>query len=201
MTTFSYLQQFNINGAQVYVAQFENSVQVQAVLPAIRQQSIEQCADDLHKRQRYCVWRLLDYALQQRIGKGVDELSFSVDGNGKWSCNGGVHFSLSHCGNVVAVAVSEHPVGIDVEACDVERFNARLAQRILTDGERETYQALPTDKRPQALLEIWTKKESLFKRDGGKTFTPNAIDTSTNNSQCQTLEIHNNKYVVAVAIN
>lgn len=194
------LLHFNIGGADVYVAEFDEAVEVQPVQPVARQQVIEQCGDELHKRQRYCVWRLLDYALKQRCGLGVDELDFTVDGNGKWSCNGGVHFSLSHCEHVVAVAVSESPVGIDVEAVSKQRFNARLSERILTAREQTLYNSLPPARRPRALAEMWTVKESLFKRDGGKIFAPASIDSTARQTQCQTLVIgKSNQYVIAVA--
>ena len=195
---FSELKQFNIGGAWVYVAQFDEATEVKPVLPAIRQQLIERCADLQTKRQRYCVWQLLDYALKQRIGNGVDELEFTVDGNGKWSCNGGVEFSLSHSGNAVAVAVSEQPVGIDVEVLDVERFNDRLAERILTVNERKHYDSLPIEKRPQALAAAWTQKESLFKLGSDKSFVSNAIDTTKSKSYCQIIKFGNSDYVVAV---
>lgn len=182
----------------MFVAEFDEGVDVKPVLPAARQQAIERCTDPLRKRQSYCVWRLLDYALKQTVGKGVEEMDFTVDGNGKWSCNGGVHFSLSHCARVVAVAVCERPVGIDVEALDTQRFDARLAERILTEKERSIYDSLPIDERALTLVKIWTKKEGLFKRDGGKSFVPNAIDTTDNEVCCQEIVVGSKEYVVAV---
>ena len=197
---FSDILHFNINGVGVYAAQFDETVEVQPVLPPARQQFIERCSSDLHKRQSYCVWQLLDYALRERLGYGVDKLNFTVDGNGKWSCEGcGVHFSLSHCASVVAVAVAEHPVGIDVEAVDGRCFNARLAQRILTENERAIYNNVTQAQKPQMLAEAWTKKESLFKRDGGKNFAPSAIDTCEQKVACKTLTFGNKTLVVAVA--
>lgn len=186
-------------GADVYVAQFDEGIQVQPVQPAARQRMIDGCADTLGKQQHYCVWQLLDYALKQHCGKGVDELSFAVDGNGKWSCNGGVNFSLSHSGRVVAVALSSSPVGVDVEAVDGMRFNARLARRILTDGERTLYDNAPQQQQVRLLAEFWTKKESIFKRDGGKAFAPVATDTTGQNVACKLLEFGKKEMVLAVA--
>ena len=180
----------------MYVAEFDANVEVQPVMPLARQAVIEQTTDPLLKRQRYCVWRLLCDALQQVTGKCADELSFTVDGNGKWRCDGCVHFSLSHSGNVVAVAVARQPVGIDVEALDDKRFNARLARRILTENELTLYNSVPPCERPQALVKTWTQKESLFKRDGGSIFAPKQIDTTLHQTQCQTYK----RYLVAVAL-
>ena len=191
---------FNIGGADVFVAEFDEGVEVKSVQPPIRNEMIARTADPHLKRQRYCVWRLLDYALRQTVGKGVDELSFEIDGNGKWSADCGVRFSLSHSGNVVAVAVGDLPVGVDVERLDEKRFNARLARRILTEGELALYNNVPPDKRPQALVKTWTKKEAVFKRDGGKAFTPNAIDTLLNKAHCEIVTVGDDEYVVAVSI-
>ena len=130
------IQQFDILGARVFVAGFDGSVDVKPVAPITRQQYIDSCSDGQAKRQRYCVWLLLDYALKQTLGKGVDELSFTQATNGKWRCDGGINFSLSHCDNVVAVAASEQAVGVDIERIDEQRFNPRLARRILTEVEQ-----------------------------------------------------------------
>ena len=181
------------------MAQFDEAVEVKPVSPAIRQQMIEQCANLLHKQQRYCVWQLLDYALRKRCGKGVDAFDFSVDDNGKWNTDCGVSFSLSHSGNVVAVALSDTPVGIDVEAVDVKRFNARLAQRILTENERAIYNNVTRVEQPHLLAEFWTKKESLFKRDGGKAFAPSAIDTTTNSVSSTNITFNDKIIVVSIA--
>ena len=193
------LRQFNIAGARVYVAEFDDGVEVKPVHPSIRNEMIERCADPLVKRQRYCVWQLLDYALKQTVGKGVDGMSFNVDVNGKWSCDGDVNFSLSHSGNLVAVAVCDTPVGIDVERLDTSRFNERLARRILTDGELTLYNNVPPEERPQALVKAWTQKEAIFKRDGGKVFAPNQVDTLINNVNCQNVAFGDGEYIVAVA--
>ena len=188
----------NIGGTQVYVAEFDDDIEVQPVLPLARQRQIEQCADEQRKRQHYCVWRLLDYALKQCVGKGVDELELSVDANGKWSCKGDVHFSLSHCRNVVVVAISERAVGVDIEAYDEQRFNSRLAKRILTANEREIYNRLPPDKQAQMLVETWTKKESLFKRNAGKSFVPSIIDTTAAECYTTTVSVGNSKFAISI---
>ena len=200
MSSYNNFLQLNVHGADVYVAKFDSYVEVQSVLPVARQQQIEQCTDEQRKRQHSCVWRLLDSALKQRIGKGVDELELSIDDNGKWICNGGIHFSLSHCSNVVVVAINEQTVGVDIEAYDEQRFNSRLAKRILMANEREIYDSLPSDKQPRALLEVWTKKESLFKRNGGKNFSPVLIDTTATYNYTTTVTLGDENYVLSLAI-
>lgn len=198
------LQQNN-DTVVVFIAKFDKAVEVREVKPALRNEVIQRCTDTLAKQQRYCVWLLLDYALRQRFGKGVADLNFSVDANGKWHCDG-VYFSLTHCDRIVAVAVCHEQVGIDIEA--VASFNryaadGKFVERVLTNGERAEFESISAKQRPQALATFWTRKESLFKLEGGGTFVPKLIDTickQQSNMHCQFLHIDGVEYSLAVAM-
>ena len=173
-------QQYNIeNKVHVYVAEFDDAVVVEDVFPPIRNAAIAECADPLLKRQRYCVWRLLDYALREVIGKGVEDFNFTREPNGKWSCDGGVYFSLSHSRYAVAVAIClKESVGVDIEYASYDRFTDRLAERVLTDREKCARANCAPELQFDYLISCWTKKEAIFKRDGGKAFIPSQIETS-----------------------
>ncbi len=84
-----------------------------------------------------------------------------------------LYVSLSHSGDMVACAVSDQPVGIDIEqirpvkpnlirrVCVAEEANYVLAGSILPEGQ-------PCDN-PAVLrrfFEIWTGKEAYFKKCG-----------------------------------
>lgn len=172
----------NLDGVRVYVAQFDGEVEVRPVTPSFRNAQIQSCSDRLTKLQRYCVWRLLDYALRDTYGDGVESFNLAQDENGKWRCDKGVYISLSHSGHVVAVAVSKHNVGVDIELA--ERFAERqhatrknLAERILCEREIAKYNEENPLLQDQLLLSFWVKKESLFKLDGGRVFVPSSFDT------------------------
>lgn len=77
-----------------------------------RKDAIEKCKNELHKKQKYCVWKLLEYALA-RQGFDVPVVDFSFEG-GKWIASG-IRFSLSHSYDYVAVAISDYPIGIDIQ--------------------------------------------------------------------------------------
>lgn len=190
------------NCARVYVATFDSEVVVGEVEPDIRNQWIQRSTDWTTKRQRYCVWRLLDYALRDCYGKGVDSFTFTVE-CGKWKCDG-VRFSLSHCNNLVAVAVSDSEVGLDVEA--VASFAERAHKdgflaRILTDNEQRLVKSTPVDHREQVLAQIWTKKESYYKLRGGISFAPKRIDTAQFAPYCEIVTVNGEEYALAVATN
>ena len=193
-------QLYNTDGGVcVYVAEFDDTVTVRAVEPSIRNEQIAVATNPILKRQRYCVWRLLDFALRQTTGKGVDELTFTRDANGKWASDG-AYFSLSHSRYAVAVAVCRtERVGVDVEYVACDRFNQRLADRILTANERATFDSLLQDERSQALVEIWTKKEAVFKRDGGSNFLPKAINTCEDGSFAKKVTMKSGTYWVGAS--
>lgn len=194
--------QFNNDTVYVYIAKFDKNTQVQPVQPAIRNQVVQRCTDTLTRQQRYCVWLLLDYALKQHCGKGVDSYSFNVLPNGKWSCNANAQFSLSHSNNVVVVAISAQEVGVDVEAVSsfADRANDdSFVNRVLNSTERQQLLYCEPSRRCQQLALFWTGKESVFKMDGGPFFSPHSIDTTKRHVNSRLLEIDGNRYALSVA--
>ena len=94
--------------------------------------------------QRLCLaaYRLLQRALM--LEYGIDGMPvFTYDSKGKPLLQGhpDIHFSLSHCHEAVAVALSDHPVGIDIETTG--HYSAEVA-----------------------FTRLWTMKESLYKLTG-----------------------------------
>lgn len=79
-----------------------------------------------------------------------------------------LHFNLSHSGNYAACAVSDSPVGIDLQT--EREHNEKLAERYFTAQERQ-FLAESTDK-GFAFTEIWSRKESCVKLMGTGLKTP-----------------------------
>jgi 4'-phosphopantetheinyl transferase len=75
---------------------------------------------------------------------------------------GGPHFSISHCKRGIAVAVSENPIGIDIEA--IRSFKPELMRKTMNEDEqlRITYSAIPEVE----FIRFWTQKEALLKLQG-----------------------------------
>ena len=168
------------NTVTVYVSTFDRDLVVGDVTPAARNEMIQRCSNVLTKQQSYCVWKLLDYALSDCYGYGVESCDFTTD-NGKWNCSNGVYFSLTHCNNVVAVAVGNHAVGVDIQA--VASFARRVnddgfVERILTDAEQALLLDVAAERKMETLAVMWTQKESIFKMQGSGTFVPVSIDTT-----------------------
>ena len=90
-------------------------------------------------------------------GDAAGDLRIEVSDGGKPVLPGrrDVHFNLSHSGDVVAVAVADRPVGIDVEAHRRLRSPTGVARRLGLSS---------TD--PDAVLRAWVRTEALLKATG-----------------------------------
>lgn len=84
----------------------------------------------------------------------------------------GVHFNLSHSGEVAVVAVHRPGrVGVDVETGGPALDPERLARRALSEEERRCWRSLPAGERRRAFLLAWTRKEAWLKAVGEGVFT------------------------------
>lgn len=101
---------------------------------------------------------VLRFAIEDCTEFNYDELEFDVDENGKpYVKNAPFHFSLSHSGDYAVCAISDSPVGVDIEQERelTEKFKKRFAETILQ----------------------WTKKEAKGKLTGNGFFddTPDSF--------------------------
>ncbi len=181
--------------AHVYIATIPENVQFGSIAPKQREEEINACAHERVKKEKYCAWKLLEYALKHSFQLSLSELEFQKTERGKWitpSC----HFSITHCGGVVAVAVSTEKVGVDVEKYSDKLRSA--SRRFLTEKERLFLQTLKESEQLDYLARKWTQKESIFKAFGEGSFAPSKIETDEYTTFTKTLE---NGYVLTVASN
>ena len=101
----------------------------------------------------------------------VPEILRQARGKPCFAGNTGVHFSVSHSGDFVAVAFGEFPVGIDLQQhkCrgyetreDAIARHSRLAARYFHPAEQEYVENYPWE----GFFRVWTAKESYVKRTG-----------------------------------
>ncbi|MEU9300266.1 4'-phosphopantetheinyl transferase superfamily protein [Streptomyces sp. NPDC048269] len=78
---------------------------------------------------------------------------------------GGVHFSLSHSGDVAYLAFSGVPVGVDVEETPGVDAVADVLP-LLHPAEVAELSALPEPARRPALARVWCRKEACLKAEG-----------------------------------
>lgn len=104
---------------------------------------------------------------------GVESAVLSAKENGAPFIEGcDLFVSISHSGDYVAAAVSENPIGIDVEK--IRDFDKKLVDRICTPRERDYVLAKDTALR---FFEVWTGKEAHFKAYGGSFKDFDVFDT------------------------
>jgi phosphopantetheinyl transferase (holo-ACP synthase) len=165
--------------------------------PPERQLEVEAVGDPLTKAQKYFVWRLLDYALQNSIGLDTSAVGLYRSENGKW-CTTCCEISLSHSKNALAVAVSDRPVGVDIELIAPPR-SARFAARVLTPGELAELEALPDDRRTEFLISRWTAKESIYKRICREPFVPSVTVSDPRTEHTRRVNIGGRDFALSVS--
>lgn len=184
----------------LYIAKLPQNENYQALFPNERNEYIEKAKHPHVKRQRYYVWKLLEFALERSFGMKIKELNFNQSDNGKWTTDL-CFFSLSHGDNAIAVAVSRKTVGVDIEKLK-DSQNDTFARKILSNDEIKEYEALPINKQGEFLICKWTVKESLFKFGDESVFSPSKI-IDDNNVKTDIVSVLVNdsveKYAVSVA--
>ena len=90
--------------------------EVQRLLPLVSTQRREQALRYKHIFGQFCClksWMMLAESLQNK-GFGLEDWCYNEYGKPFWP--NGPYFSISHCKHGIAVAIDEHPIGIDIEA-------------------------------------------------------------------------------------
>ena len=186
-----------ISGVHVYVARAPFAVEDEKIVPVERAEEIAGCTNSEVRRQKFYAWKLLEKALLNSFGLKIEELKITRSENGKWECPL-LSFSLSHSGDMVAVAVSGKPIGVDIEKRDLSRFTDALAEKTVTKSEEEALSRLSND-RAAALNALWTKKEAIFKLSGGKSFQPKRIETAEYTTVTKLVQSATERYFITVA--
>ena len=146
-------------------------------VPEERKREIDACSDASVKQSRIANWALLRLAAKHSFSLDADELRFSRRKNGGWRCDR-FSFSFSHADGLSCVAVSNAPVGVDVETVEgfSQRFDAekirKLRARCFTKAERNTY-----PETAEGFLACWTRKEAIFKASEKRAFSPIGTDS------------------------
>ena len=99
--------------------------------------------------QSLCGDALARQMLSQKLGIAPEKIDFSYTEKGK-PLTDGACFSISHSGSLVGCAVSERPVGLDLE--QVRTAPTRLRRELDCEGKSDA-----------EFFHLWTKQEALLK--------------------------------------
>jgi 4'-phosphopantetheinyl transferase len=118
-----------------------------------------------NRQQRLVADLLVRVLACRQTGIPNDKLRFSKNPHGKPSLEAreDFHYSISHTTGAVAVAVTDRPIGVDVEG--PRRISPKLAGRFFARGEA-AYVDVGTPHWERRFLRIWTQKEAYIKRLG-----------------------------------
>lgn len=117
-------------------------------------------------RKRFQIGRgLRRKMLSEVCGVAAGVLRFCGDGKGKPRVENaeGWDFNVSHSGDLVAVAVAQGAVGIDVEKRRVVREMGMLVARYFHPEEADAWRALDGGLREEAFFLLWSAREAAMK--------------------------------------
>lgn len=98
-----------------------------------------------------------------------------------------VYFNLSHSGQYVVCAVSDRPVGIDIQV--IRPYYLDVARRVYNPGELE--QIKNSADPASEFTKLWTKKEAYLKMLGCGLITDIKATACSTASQMKTLKYEN----------
>ena len=151
---------------QVYIADIthlpdpKEHAELTYALPQERREKIMHFGQSQNRRQSLGAGLLLEQVLAEH---GISANSVRIGKHGKPEVPG-IHFNLSHSENLVVCAVSDKPVGCDVEK--IKEVPHTLAERFFSEKEREYLSACSGEAYKEAFFRLWTMKESYAKMTG-----------------------------------
>ncbi|MBQ3182715.1 MAG: lecithin retinol acyltransferase family protein [Clostridia bacterium] len=187
----------NMPVVDIYLAKLPDRDIGEPLACSVRQRDIDGVSNDRVKREKYYVWKLLEYGLMRSFGIKAEELEFEKDKGGRYMTEG-VEFSLSHSKGALAVAVSRAPVGIDIEDMGA-LCRESMPKRIMTDREYERYLSLTDEEKQKFFVNTWTAKEALFKASHSRRFIPRDADTADGGYRSYEKNIGGKLYSLSVA--
>lgn len=86
-------------------------------------------------------------------------------------------FSITHSGQLIGVAISPEPVGLDVEQIREVDHLESIATDVFSKREFDVFSSLPNNRQSTEFFRLWTKKEAILKASGeGLTGSLQEID-------------------------
>lgn len=139
------------------------NISQRVLLTRERLQAIDQMNGE-GRQQSFAASLLLEYVLKRLFPKVEHPLEIAVAQGGKpYLANyPDIYFNLSHSGEWAVCAISESPVGVDIQHCDEGRRD--VASRFFHREEIRYLDGLPQFRRDEGFYRLWTLKESSSRR-------------------------------------
>lgn len=141
--------------------------------------------------------QVLKRAYRELFNLNLDELNLRELASGKPVCDEG-HFSISHSGNYVAVAVGNAPVGVDIQRYSGKKVLG-VARKFFTEAEKR--QLAESDSAVDCFYTTWCKKEALWKSLDVQPPTIATVETTSVPFTTSILTLDGEKYYLAITGN
>ena len=151
-------------GTKVYIASLSSysAEDLRSEYEKIKERFVSVGLRKIAERDENILGRLILNKAMQSLSVG--EYTVEYRGNEKplLISSSGLHFNISHSGDLVALALSDKEVGCDVQ--EIRPYNPRVAKRNYCEKETEFIEnSLGKD---ESFIRLWALKESVLKFDG-----------------------------------
>jgi len=150
----------------VYVNEHTDLLDIESALKLVSAQRREQALKFRYENGRrlsLAVYLLLMKGLKKEYGITEPPIfDYYQEGKPFIANHPDIHFNLSHSGTVALCAISDHPVGADVET--YRNISPSLINYTMNESEQE--QINVSSNRTMQFLHLWTRKEALLKLTG-----------------------------------
>ena len=139
---------------------------------------------------------LVRVAICQDLNIENSDIEFGTNDYGKpfLTSNQDYYFNVSHTHNMIAAAISNNPVGVDVE--EIKEIDLGIAKRFFT-GQEQNYIDKSQNNIYERFFEIWTKKEAYIKCTGKGLSAPlNSFDVTDKSLSKHFYTVGYGKYIV-----
>lgn len=115
------------------------------------------------RKSSVCAEMLAKRAIAEKFSVSPYDVKISAKESGQPFCeNFDICLSLSHSGDYAVCAVSDAPVGIDVQK--IVPYNPKTAKKVCSQAELDAIEK-SADKAAE-FIKLWTKKEAVLKMQG-----------------------------------
>ena len=141
--------------------------EVARLLPLVSDQRRQQALAYKHLFGQFCCLKSYELLVQLLASTGYQTPDaclplFFYNEHGAPCLEHGPCFSISHCKHGIAVAVSERPIGIDIE--HIRTAKPELVARTMNEKEQNVICSAPSP--DVAFTRLWTQKEAVLKMQG-----------------------------------
>ncbi|MCI8472300.1 MAG: 4'-phosphopantetheinyl transferase superfamily protein [Clostridiales bacterium] len=161
-----------------------------------KKSKLDNYKSDIDKKLGLYADLLLRIAIHQDLNIENSDIKLSTNSYGKpfLKNNQDYHFNISHTHNMIAVAISSNPVGVDVER--TREIDTGIAKRFFTKRE-QNYIEKSQDDLYERFFEIWTKKEAYIKCTGKGLSVPlDSFDVTGKSLSERFYTVGDGKYII-----